>query len=126
MDFTNVYYSGQDMVLARQGSGIGQLVAAPQLAQYRVGIERGSIYQSWIQNTLVDAGLMPQANLFAYEKPEHAVRDLRENRVDLVVMGLLPAETYLKEGGLESVGQGFNTQLFAMRFQKALEPSRHN
>jgi ABC-type amino acid transport substrate-binding protein len=118
MDFTNVYYSGQDMALARQGSGIGPLIAAVQFGQYRVGVERGSVYQSWIQNSLVDAGLMSSSNLFAYEKPEHAVRDLRENRVDLVVMGLLPAEEYLKQGGLESVGKGFNTQLFGIALPK--------
>lgn len=114
MDFTNVYYSGQDIVLARQGAGIGKLSAATQLAQYRVGVERGSVYQSWIQNSLIDAGLMAQANLFAYEKPEHAVRDLKENRLDLVVMGLLPGETYISQGGVENVGQGFNTQLFGI------------
>ena len=118
MDFTNVYYSGKDMALARQGSGIGKLVAATQFAQYRVGVERGSVYQSWIQNSLIDAGLMPVGNLFAYEKPEHAVRDLRENRVDVVVMGFLPAKEYLLQGGLESVGEGFNTQLFGIALPK--------
>ena len=100
MDFTNVYYSGQDMALARQGSGIGPLIAAVQFGQYRVGVERGSVYQSWIQNSLVDAGLMSSSNLFAYEKPEHAVRDLRENRVDLVVMG----RSARKHGGSGSHG----------------------
>jgi len=118
MDFTNIYYSGQDMILARLGSGIPQLVAAPQLAQYRVGVERGTVYQSWIQNTLIDAGLMPVGNLFAYEKAEHAVRDLRENRVDLVVMGSLPAEEYLNQGGLDAVGRGFNAQMFAIALPK--------
>jgi len=121
MDFSNVYYSGQDMVLARQGSGIGKLAAPTQLGQYRVGVERGSVYQSWIQNSLIDTGLMSQGNLFAYEKPEHAVRDLRENRVDVVVMGLLPAKEYLLRGGLESVAQGFNTQLFAIALPKGAQ-----
>lgn len=118
MDFTNVYFSGRDMVLARQGSGYARIVAPAQLGQYRVGVERGSVYQTWVQSTLVDAGLMASTNLFAYEKPEHAVRDLRENRVDLVMMDRLPAEEYLLQGGLESVGEGLNPQLLAIALPK--------
>jgi len=118
MDFTNVYYYGQDMALARQGSGYGKIVAPPQLAIYRVGVERGSVYQSWIQNTLIDTGLMPADRLFAYEKTEHAIRDLKENRLDVVVMDRLPAQSYLLEGGLESVGEGLNTQLLAIALPK--------
>jgi len=118
MDFTNIYYTGQDMALARQNSGIAKLIAPAQLAQYRVGVERGSVYRSWIQTNLIDAGLMQESNLFAYEKPEHAVRDLRENRLDIVVMDRLPAEEYLLQGGLESVGESLNTQLFAIGLPK--------
>jgi ABC-type amino acid transport substrate-binding protein len=39
MDFTNVYFSGRDMVLARQGSGYARIVAPAQLGQYRVGVD---------------------------------------------------------------------------------------
>jgi ABC-type amino acid transport substrate-binding protein len=118
MDFTNVYYYGQDMVLARLGSGYEKIIAPAQLGIYRVGVERGSVYQTWIQTSLVNEGLMPSANLFAYEKPEHAIRDLKENRIDVVVMDRLPAEEYLLEGGLESVGEGLNTQLLAIALPK--------
>lgn len=118
MDFTNVYYYGQDMVLARQGSGYDKIVAPPQLAIYRVGVERGSVYQSWTKDTLIDTGLMPADRLFAYEKPEHAIRDLKENRLDVVVLDRLPAQKYLLEGGLETVGEGLNTQLLAIALPK--------
>jgi len=49
VDFTNVYFTGEDLVLAKQGSGIEPLISVVQLAQYRVGVERGSIYENWLQ-----------------------------------------------------------------------------
>ncbi len=118
VDFTNVYYTSQDAVLARQGSGIGPITTPVQLAQYRVGVQRGTTYQAWVQKNLVDTGMMPVANLLAYEKPDHAVRDLKDNRNDVVLMGTIPAQEYLKSGGLEIVGQSLNSQYYAIALPK--------
>jgi len=118
IDFTNVYYSGQEVILGRQASGIGKIVAPAQLGQYRVGVERSSVYQTWIQTSLVNGGLMPPANLLSYDKPEDAVRDLRENRIDIVVMDSIPGQEYVSQGGLEVLGSGLYTQLFAIGLPK--------
>jgi len=118
MDFSNVYYVGKDMLLARQNSGYPKIDAPSQLAQYRVGVERGSVYRTWIETTLIDTGVMPVDRLFAYEKPEHAIRDLKDNRIDVVVMDRLPAEKYLQEGGLETIGEDLNAQLLAIALPK--------
>lgn len=118
VDFTNIYYTGQDMVLAREGSGIAPIVAGAQLAQYRVGVERGSVYASWVRNTFVDSGLMPAASLLEYEKPEHAVRDLKESRNDVVILDKPAAEEYIRSGGVVAVAQNLNTQLFAIALPK--------
>ena len=117
VDFSNIYYTSQDAVLARQGSGI-KITSIVQLAPYRVGVQRGTTYESYLQKSLVDTGLMPASNLFVYEKPEHAVRDLKANRLEVVLMGKIPAEEYLLEGGLEIAGQSLNTQLYAIAFRK--------
>jgi polar amino acid transport system substrate-binding protein len=114
MDFSNVYYTGQDMILARDGSGIGNITAPAQIAQYRVGVQRGSIYEDWVQNTLIATGLMPETNLLQYAKATDAVRDLRENRNDLVVLDRLAAEEYVMAGGVATVGQNLNTELYAV------------
>ncbi len=118
MDFTNVYYSGQDAILARNGSGIPPIVTAAQLTQYRVAAQRGSIYATWIQKTLVDTGLMPANQLLVYLKAEDAVRDLRENRNDLVILDKLAAEEYLRSGKVAVVGENLNRQLFAIALPK--------
>jgi polar amino acid transport system substrate-binding protein len=118
LDFTNVYYSGQDAVLARAGSGVPQIVTPAQLAQYRVAAQRGSVYGSWVQKTLIDTGLMPQTNLLLYDKAGEAVRDLRENRNDLVILDKLAADEYVLNGGVVAVGQNLNRQLFSIALAK--------
>lgn len=118
MDFTNVYYSGQDILIARQASGIGKIVSPSQLGQYRIGVERGSVYQTWILSSLVNAGLMPVTNLLAYQRTEDAIRDLKENRNDIVILDSIPGQEYISQGGLEVVGTGLNTQLFSIAIPK--------
>ncbi len=118
MDFTNVYFTSDDMVLARDGAGTISITAPEQLAQFRVGVQRGSIYASWVQETLVDTKVMPEANLLQYAKAEDAVRDLRESRNDLVILDRLAAEEYILEGGVISAGENLNAQLFAIALPK--------
>lgn len=118
MDFTNVYYSGQDAILARKGSAIQPIVTPAQLTQYRVAAQRGSIYATWLQKTLVDTGLMPANQLLVYLKAEDAIRDLRENRNDLVIMDKLAADEYLRSGNVAVVGENLNRQLFAIALPK--------
>ena len=114
LDFSNVYYTGQDMILVREGSDVGTITAPAQIAQYRVGVQRGSIYENWVQNTLIVTGLMPEANLLQYAKATDAVRDLRENRNDIVILDKLAAEEYILAGGVVAVGQNLNTELYAI------------
>ena len=117
VDFSNVYFTDKTSVLARQGSGI-KISAPNDLAAYRVGVQRGTVYEQWVRKSLIEPGLMPVERLFAYEKPEHAVRDLQLNYVDVVVMGSLPADEYVKADGVELSGESLNPQLLAIALPK--------
>ena len=118
MDFTNVYFTSDDMVLARDNEGTVTITKAEDLVPFRVGVQRGSIYATWLQENLVDTGLMPEDKLLQYAKAEDAVRDLRENRNDLVVMDKLAAEEYIMQGGVITAGENLNAQLFAIALPK--------
>jgi heat shock protein HslJ len=54
------------------------------------------------------------SNLFVYETADAAVRDLRENRLDLVILDRQPAEAAAAQGGVVVVGGGLNQQRFAI------------
>jgi ABC-type amino acid transport substrate-binding protein len=124
-DFSDVYYSEQDGVLARQGSGV-KVTTPQQLTTYRVGVQRGTTYAAWMKKTLVDPGLMPATNMLEYAKPDDAVRDLKENRNDLVLLGLTPAKDYVTAGGVELAGQSLNSQIYAIAMPKGASVLKDN
>ena len=117
VDFSSVYYSDKTSVLSRQGSGIS-ITAPNQLATYRVGVQRGTTYEQWVKQSLIDTGLMPGDKLFAYQEPEHAVNDLKAGYVDVVVMGALPADEFISAGGVELSGESLNPQSLAIAMAK--------
>ncbi len=114
VDFSNVYYVGEDGILARADSLIERIDQIPQFAGKRVGVQKRSVYEAWAQEYLVDKGIILQNSLFAYAKPEHAVNDLKLGRLDLVIMDLQPAVQTLTDLDLKLVGQGLNQQRFAI------------
>ncbi len=113
-DFSNVYYVGEDGVLARDGSGIDSVSSPSDFSGKRVGVQNKTAYMDWAQSTLVATGIITQDQLFVYAKPEHAVADLTIDRLDLVVMDFLPAKKTAAETGVNLVGQSLNLQHFAI------------
>ena len=114
IDFSNIYYIGEDGILAQAGSDVGDIANIGQLAGKKIGVQKLSVYENWAQETLVNNGIISQDMLFPYAKPEHAVNDLKMGRLDLVVMDLQPAIHTLSDPDLKLVGQGLDQQRFAI------------
>lgn len=114
MTFSPIYYVNQTAILARADSTIPDIKTTNQLAGYRVGVQRGTTYESWVQKSLVDTKLMPASQLFSYMKAEDAIRDLQEKRVDLVVIGKATADFYKVQNGLRVIGTGSDQQNLAI------------
>ena len=112
VDFTNVYYVGADAILAKAGSG-KTITNVEDLAGARIGVQRGSVYENWIQGTLVNTGLLPQENLITYLTTVNALTALSSPtpEIDYLVMDLRPAEEAALGGAVEIVIQGLNQQL---------------
>jgi polar amino acid transport system substrate-binding protein len=117
LDFTNVYFVSEDAFLARQGEP-DTVNAVSDIVSRRVGVQRGTVFEQWLQTELIDTGQMPAGNLLVYERAQDAIRDLRESRIDLVVMDLQPAEVAVAQGGVTIVARGLNRQLFAIALPK--------
>ncbi len=114
VSFSPIYYVNQTAILARNDSLITSITAFNQLAGFRVGVQRGSTYESMAQGLLVDTGLMGQDKLLSYTQTDEAVRDLLENRVDVVVVGQATASYYGSQQNLRMVGMGFQEQNLAV------------
>jgi len=119
VDFTNVYYVGADAILAKAGSG-KTITNVEDLAGARIGVQRGSVYETWIQDTLVDTGLLPQENLITYLTTVNALTALSSPtpEIDYLVMDLRPAEEAALGGAVEIVIQGLNQQLYSIAVPK--------
>jgi polar amino acid transport system substrate-binding protein len=114
VDFSDVYFVSEDAVLVTAESNVGQLTRVEDLAEYRVGVQSGTVFENWLQTELIDTGLMPESNLFIYQNMDLAIRQLSSNLTDMVVMDLPPAELAVSSGEFRIAGQGLNRQLFAV------------
>ncbi len=119
VDFTNVYYVGADAIVAKTGTQV-VINSVQDMAAYRIGVQTGSVYQAWLQDSLVVPGLIPAENLVTYENTGAMIRALVEepSQVDLLVMDLLPAEDIAKTSPVMIAAQGLNQQLYSIAIPK--------
>lgn len=116
VDFTNHYYIGADGVL---GQANAQPITGMQaLAGKRVGAQRGSVYDTFLRQNLVEPGLSRPSDIFLYTNVDDAVRDLKSQRLDYVVIDRTAARKIARAEGLKVVGEGFHPQQFAIAVRK--------
>jgi polar amino acid transport system substrate-binding protein len=113
-DFSNIYLVTESATLAQENAAFAQVKVANDLAGYNIGAQRGTVYQDWVQENLIDAGLADQDNIFIYERIESAVNDLRSGRVDLVLLDAPVAETEVARGGVKVASRGLYQQRLAI------------
>jgi ABC-type amino acid transport substrate-binding protein/putative hemolysin len=113
-DFTQTYYVGEDGILAAPDSAIAGVQTQADVASRRVGVVRGTVYESWLRKNLIETAAMPAANLHVYLHPDDAVRELAEGYIDLVVLDREPALAYADRGLARLVGQSQYSQNFAI------------
>ncbi len=114
VDFSNVYYVGADAALGH--SDVDYAIATPRdLAQYRIGVQTGSVYEDWLRDELLDTGLMPEDHLFTYVDISNSLTDLEDDRIDLIILDLLPAEiAAAAKENVAIVAQELNKQRYAI------------
>lgn len=114
VDFTNIYYVGEDAALARS-SFKGAIRSITDLAGQTVGVERGTTYQQWVQKEAVDKGLIAQSALVPYDDVASMVRDVRSGKISVAILGRLIAEDQDRRfRDLKIAGSNFNKQQFAI------------
>jgi len=123
-NFSNVYYAGSDAVLSRPEADPTSLQKPEALAAARLGVQVNSIYNTYAQEKLIDAGLMPKQNLFVYTDISQAVNDLKAGNIDAVWLDLGPAQSFVEGGGVKILAQDLNQQLYAIGMIKGADALR--
>ncbi|MEA3335143.1 MAG: transporter substrate-binding domain-containing protein [Chloroflexota bacterium] len=118
VDFSHIYFVSQDAFVSAEDANIGKISDVSNLADYQVGVQRGSVFQDWLEDELIETDLMDPTNLFVYGQIEQGFPDLEAGRVDLLVMDLQPAQVAAEQPGFVVAASGLNSQRYAIAMPK--------
>ena len=118
VDFSHVYFVSEEVVVASESSPITNVVTLADLAPYRVGVQRGSVFQDQLEDELVATGLMPETNLFLYPDFTTVADDLVAGRVDLLVTNDATATELQRAQNLQIVGDELEREHYAIALPK--------
>jgi polar amino acid transport system substrate-binding protein len=118
VDFTNVYYVGQDAVLAALDSDIAKVASLDDLAALRVGAQEGSVYESWLRENAVETGKMPAEKLVALVSPDSGIDALEADEIDVMLLDRLPARALAEQGKAKLVGEAIYPQVYGIAVRK--------
>lgn len=118
IDFTATYFVSTDGWLASTKADRPTVNKIEDLKGLRIGAQRGSIYQDWLEKNLVEPGIISAQDLILYEDVQRAVLDLGEGRVDLFVLDLPAAQAFADGKDIVVGAVGLNQQRYAIALPK--------
>jgi polar amino acid transport system substrate-binding protein len=95
VDFSEVYYAGKNAMVAMKDSGITIGEDGLDAANYKLGTQSGTLMAYWIDENLIEPGLMDEANVLLYERADQVFLDLQAGRIDIGISDVEPAKTFL-------------------------------
>jgi polar amino acid transport system substrate-binding protein len=101
VDFTDFYYYAMDGFMVAEDFA-AEITAPEDIAGLIVGCQTGSTQNAYIQENLVDTGLLPAENFFTYERVDQAALDVKAGRIDVLMAEAAVLGSFEKEmGGLK-------------------------
>ncbi len=114
VDFSDGYFAGRGVAVGRPDAGPQSITIPGDFAGARVGVGRGTTFQSWAEANLVAPGIILSQQLFTYERTDQALTDLREGRLEVVLLDEAAAQSAIASGELKIVGEGAVEQVFVI------------
>ncbi|HEX6035061.1 MAG TPA: ABC transporter substrate-binding protein, partial [Anaerolineales bacterium] len=106
IDFSDPYYTSEDAFTVAEGFS-GTITDPQDVAAFKVGVQTGTTQDSWLTETLVADGALPEENLFRYDRVDQAMLDLKSGRIEVMMSDYVPAQALAGQlGGLEIVYHG--------------------
>ena len=96
VDFTDVYYAGDNVILTTADSGIA-FDDPLEAANYTIGTQSGTIMYYWVEDNLITPGMMSEDDLSLYERNEQVALDLQAGRINLAIMDLEPGKQFMAD-----------------------------
>ncbi len=93
VDFTDPYYQADQSILVREGEE-DDINSFEDMEGMRVGSQSGTTGEGVVQEQLVDTGIIASGDHERYDRYDRAVSDLRDERIDAVVIDSPVAESF--------------------------------
>jgi polar amino acid transport system substrate-binding protein len=96
VDFSEAYYTTEDAFVV-SSAFTGSIVKPEDAANYKVGVQSGTVQDGWLTDNLVTPGLLPEANLSRYERVDQAALDLANGRIDVLMGDYVPVQALVAQ-----------------------------
>ena len=119
IDFTRTYYNGEAQFISLAGSPVPQTVTLENFRNMRIGVVKGSSFQDWVQNNLVNSGIIPISAVYTYSDSADGIKAMDRKDVDLIAIDQDVYESrYRGSGKYQVFYSGFNTENYAFGVRK--------
>ena len=106
VDFSEPYYIEKDAFTVAEGF-TGTITKPEDVGTYKVGVQSGTMQDGFLTDVLVADGVLPEANLFRYDRADQVALDLKNGRIDVMMTDYVPATALAKRiGGLKIIHDG--------------------
>lgn len=96
VDFSEAYYSTEDAFVVRSAF-TGTITSPEDVANFKVGVQSGTVQDGWLTDNLVTPGLLPEANLSRYERVDQAALDLANGRIEVLMADYVPVQALVAQ-----------------------------
>ncbi len=93
--FSKEYFVSEDSFIANKDF-TGKIEKPEDVAAYKLGVQSGTVQDTWIKENLVDTNLIKEENVQLYERVDQAALDLEAGRIDILMADYVPAKALLK------------------------------
>ncbi|MBQ6343250.1 MAG: transporter substrate-binding domain-containing protein [Anaerolineaceae bacterium] len=119
IDFTRTYYNGEAVFISLTSTVKPQTVSLESFRGMKVAVVKGSSFQDWIQNNLVNTNIIPLANVFTFSDSADGIKAMERKDVDLVIIDQDVFDSrYRGTGKYQVFYSGFNTENYAFGVRK--------
>ncbi|MDD2523047.1 MAG: ABC transporter substrate-binding protein [Anaerolineaceae bacterium] len=96
VDFSEAYYTTEDAFVVTSAFA-GTITVPEDAANYKVGVQSGTVQDGWLTDNLVTPGLLPEASLSRYERVDQAALDLANGRIDVLMGDYVPIQALVAQ-----------------------------
>lgn len=93
--FSKEYFTSEDSFIANKDF-TGKIEKPEDVAAFKLGVQSGTVQDTWIKENLIDTKLISEESVQHYERVDQAALDLEAGRIDILMADYVPAKALLK------------------------------